>query len=211
IRQSVRRPDLAPPFRHLILATRGTATASVTGSGGTTMVNGTPLSTRMAAGLAGAVLFIATQQSAAAENTPKAEPAGIAAFTRLPKYIDPKISPKGTYLGVLVNEDNRWSLGFINLKTRQFASGLTPDRGYMVYDFIWANDERAIGQVALEDPMYTSRIAYGELYAASANGRDRETIFDVRKNFEWAYVMDRIRGSENTILIGTINMRDVGD
>jgi len=166
---------------------------------------------RIAAGLAAVAFLSASQQSAAGEKTQSSEPAGIAAFTRFPKYIDAKISPKGTYLGVLVNENSKQSLGFINLKTRQFASGLTPDRGSMVYHFIWANDERAIGQVAEEDPMYMNGVTFGELYATSANGRDREVIFSALKNLEWAQVMRRIRGRDNTILISTRAMREVGD
>ncbi len=160
-----------------------------------------------------AALVIAALLSAPAlgGKPQSAEPTGIAAFTRLPKHIDAKISPKGTYLGILVNENGKKSLGFINLKTRQFASGLTPDRGQMVLRFIWANDERAIAQVGQEDPMYSVAVNYGELYATSANGRGHEVIFSARKDFEWAHLMSRIRNDDHSVLISTRAWREVGD
>jgi len=80
-----------------------------------------------------------------------AEPTGVVAFTRHSRFVDAKISPKGTYLAAVTTEGGRRSLAFINLTTRQFASALKPDSETMVGNFYWANDERVVVELVDQD------------------------------------------------------------
>ena len=159
-----------------------------------------------------AAVLASCKHSGSTSVVASAEPTGTAAFSRFGKFVNARISPKGTYLAVVVSDGGKNSLGFINLTTRQFSSGLTPDLGAMVGNFYWANDQRAVVEVVESDPMYAAPISYGELYGANANGRGHEVIFGrSTMNSEWARMIGRIRNDDRSILIETRPWQGVGD
>src|SRR5438132_12099761 len=72
---------------------------------------------------ASAVLLSCTH----APRKPKsANPTGIEAFSRFPKFAGAKISPHGAYLAAVSVENGRAALVFIDLKTRKLASVFRP-------------------------------------------------------------------------------------
>jgi hypothetical protein len=59
-------------------------------------------------------------------SKPGAAPSGIAAFTRHSRFVDAKISPKGTYLAAISTEQGKRAMTIIDLKARKIASRSTP-------------------------------------------------------------------------------------
>ncbi len=138
-----------------------------------------------------------------APKTPSPDPTGIAAFTRFSKYVNAKISPNGTYLGVVIHENGRRSLDFIEVKTGQISFGLTPDSGAMVSRFEWVSDELTIAEFVEEDPKSAVPVSYGGLYAATANGSFRQMIHDASFRRIRGRLLGRIRSTPETFLIAT--------
>ncbi len=142
------------------------------------------------------------------------EPKGIAAFTRHSRFVDAKISPKGTYLAAITAEGGKRSLAIVDLKTRKLAPVLRP-APQSVGDFYWANDSRVVVQLWDEDGTLAAPVNRGEIYAVDATGGRGDMIFGyrARKNSELAggAVIGRLLHDERRILIQTIEFREVGD
>lgn len=104
--------------------------------------------------------------------TSQIAPHGIAAFARHSRYIDAKISPKGTYLAAIIRENGKRALAVVNLKTRKLASAFNPSPE-SVGEFSWANDGRILVELWNESEGNLAQpVNYGEIWSLDAgNGR----------------------------------------
>jgi dipeptidyl aminopeptidase/acylaminoacyl peptidase len=155
----------------------------------------------------------------------KSPPKGIAAFSRHDRFIDAKISPKGTYLAAINTEAGRRSLVIIDLaKRKSVVFSLAPPES--VGNFFWANDERVMVQVLDEsDGTLATPVSLGEIYAVNANGGRGELVFSYRaqrrrtgvvsyddpQERAWGYVLSRFRNDNRHVLIATQLWDEQGD
>jgi len=151
-------------------------------------------------------------------------PAAVAA-ARHAKFIDAKISPKGTYLALIGMQGGKRTLMFIDLKTRKFASVLKPDADDMVGEFDWANDQRVVAQIVSQDGSLAAPVSFGELYAIDATGHGGRMVFGYRagemqtgshirrgeRDYGAAWVVDPLLHDDRRVLIATKSWRDNPD
>src|SRR5262249_50342530 len=129
-------------------------------------------------GLVAVGLLLAAARAGAEPPVEAVSP--IEAAARFPKFVEAKISPKGSYLAVIGQEGGKRTLVFIDLKSRKIASVLRPDAQDMVGRFDWANDRRVVAEIVSQDGTLTSGVNNGELYAVDADGKDGKMIFGYR-------------------------------
>lgn len=153
------------------------------------------------------------------------EATGIAAFARHDRFVEPKISPKGTYIAAVGIEGGKRTLAFIHLATRKITSVLRPDSEQMVGNFHWANDERVVVELANREGHLAAPVSFGEIYAVDATGRNGKLVFGYRagdlqtgshirkgeRDLAWGRLVDSIRGDDRRVLIETRSMREAGD
>ncbi len=182
--------------------------------------------------LASIVALVASPAAAppakAAAKAPPApvEPSGIAAFTRHARFVDARISPKGTYLAAVSVEGGKRSLAFVNLATRQFTWRLKPDAESMVGRFRWANDERVVVELVDQDPgLEAGLVSRGEIYAVDATGKSGRMVFGYRagemqtgthirkaeRSLAWGSVLDTLRSDSRHVLVEAADWREAGD
>jgi acetyl esterase/lipase/lambda repressor-like predicted transcriptional regulator len=173
--------------------------------------------------MAGALSILAS--CAQAPKRPAGPPSGIAVYARHPQFIEARISPKGTYLAAISVEAGQRSLTFVRLATREFVSRLKPDRGTMVGDFHWVNDERVVAELVDMEGDLAAPKRYGEIYAVDASGKNGLVVFGYRTGRldsaayihkaeperAWGFYLDRPRGDSRRVLVGAIPWREVGD
>jgi len=149
----------------------------------------------------------------------------IVAAARHAKFVDAKISPKGTYLAVIGQERGKRTLMFIDLKTRKFASVLRPDAMDMVGDFEWVNDQRVVAEIVSQTGSLAAPVNRGELYAVDADGRNGRMIFGYRageaqltpmgnggrQDFGSAWLIDPLRRDGKHVLVGAYTWGDNPD
>ncbi|HET8539390.1 MAG TPA: alpha/beta fold hydrolase [Anaeromyxobacter sp.] len=138
---------------------------------------------------AAALAVVAPNLAAAVEPAPA--PAGIARFTRHARFVEAKISPKGTYLAAITQEAGRRTLAFIDLKSRRIASQLKPDSENMPGTFYWANDERVVVALWRLDAELDAPTSAGELYAVDATGKGGRLAMVVLPHGGPHFVRDR--------------------
>ena len=160
---------------------------------------------------ASAVLLSCTH----APRKPKsANPTGIEAFSRFPKFAGAKISPHGAYLAAVSVENGRAALVFIDLKTRKLASVFRP-LPQSVADFTWVSDDRVLVELAEDFGTLARPSLTGEISSVNPATGNGITIFGARavKNREYAggSVLARLRGDERHVLIETGHFFDRGE
>ena len=163
----------------------------------------------------------ASPGSASAATTPT----GIAAFARHSRFVDAKISPKGTYLAAISTEGGKRSLAIVDLVNHKLSSAFRPDPE-SVGAFYWANDSRVVVELLNESAgALAAPVSYGEIYAVNATGGLGEMIFGYRAQRQgpgpvgstpaydnaWGAVIGRLRNDDRRVLIETASYGDVGD
>lgn len=96
------------------------------------------------------------------------------------EFYNVKISPDGKHLAVLVNDEGRKTLTFLETDTFEVTYSLKGGERDQAGDYFWVNDERVIVQVqqvrgALEKPL-----SYGEIFGVNYDGRKSKMIFGYR-------------------------------
>jgi dipeptidyl aminopeptidase/acylaminoacyl peptidase len=143
--------------------------------------------------LALAALVAASAPAVAADPPPPA-PTGIARFTRFPRFVDAKISPKGTYLAAVTQEGGRRRLVFFDLRTRKQIWALNPDPENQAGRFTWVNDERVVIELQRFEGDLDAPVSWGELYAVDATGKGGRLVFGYRAGE--AQARSRVRRAE---------------
>jgi dipeptidyl aminopeptidase/acylaminoacyl peptidase len=152
-------------------------------------------------------------------------PSNVQAFARHAKFIDAKISPKGTYLAAVVNDGGKPSLVFINLVNRQVSYVLKADPWTMVSRFYWVNDERVVAELVDQDGTLAAPVSRGELYAVDATGRGGRIIFGYRaglrsiasrirreeRDLAWGHVIGTLHDDRRRVLVESTSWREIGD
>src|SRR4029077_17679883 len=70
------------------------------------------------------------------------DPTGLAMFTRSAKVKTAKVSPRGTFVAVLSEENGKRALTFLKPATREITYVLKPEGESTIGRVYWANDER---------------------------------------------------------------------
>ncbi len=175
--------------------------------------------------LAAALLVWGPRLAAAADRAPAPAPAGIARFARHARFVEAKLSPKGTYLAAISQEDGKRTLVVVSLATRQVISQLRPDSENMAGWFYWANDERIVVELSRIEADSDRPVSYGELYAVDASGKNGRMIFGYRAGEQqvgshikkpereraWARVLDTLRNDDRKILVASGSFDDISD
>ncbi len=178
--------------------------------------------------LAVAALVASAEPRSAAAAAPEVAgappPSGVAAFSRHSRFVEAKISPKGTYLAAISQEDGRRSLVFVNLAKRAFVWRLKPGDS-MVGRFYWVNDERVVVELVDEGYDLGGLVSRGELYAVDATGKNGRLVFGYRAGEDqtgshvrkgeseraWGWVLDTLRGDDRRILVAATLWEDATD
>lgn len=171
------------------------------------------------------VALLAAGPAAAAEAAKPAGPTGLARFTSHARFVDAKISPKGTWLALVTVESGRRSLVFLNTKDRTVGSRLTPSGKNMVGDWAWANDERVVAEVWQQDGVLAVPLDAGELLAVEPVRAGSKLIYGYRvgrgqfgshvKRAETAWasasLVDTLPKDDQRVVIETAEWEEVGD
>ena len=123
------------------------------------------------------------------------------------EYYDVKISPDGKHLAVLVNDEGRKTLTFLDTESFEVTYTLKGGERDQAGDYFWVNDERVIVQVeqvrgALEQPL-----SYGEIFGVNYDGRKRKMIFGYRSKAgvvlagHAGFLLDNLKDDDKHILI----------
>src|SRR5438132_1590444 len=94
-----------------------------------------------------AVLALAASCKHADTASPRAvssDPTGLAMFTRSAKVKTAKVSPKGTFVAVLSEENGKRALTFLKPAMREITHVLKPEGESTIGRFYWANDGRVV-------------------------------------------------------------------
>jgi dipeptidyl aminopeptidase/acylaminoacyl peptidase len=184
-----------------------------------------PLATALAAwllGVASPAGGAAPPAAPSAAARPASQPTGLAAFTALPRFTGASISPKGTTLAAISLEKGRRTLHLVNLATRKVAS-VRPGGESMIGAVHWANDDRLVAELAIQDGELAVPQPTGEIYAVNADGTGGERIFGyragrkgevagktVRAHREYAggSVVSRLPGDDHRVLIEAADFGD---
>ncbi len=180
---------------------------------------------RIVVPLAAALVAAAPPFASAAPPGPEPAPVGIARFTRHARFVEAKLSPKGTYLAAISQKEGKRTLVVVKLATRQIASQLRPDADDMPGRFFWANDERLVVELWRADTESDAPARYGELYTVDANGNGGKLIFGYRAGEQqvgshikraereraWGHVLDTLRKDDRKILVTATSYDDVSD
>ena len=140
-------------------------------------------------------------------------------------FIDAQVSPKGTYVAFLSEENGKRTLTFFNLATHQGTFALQPEGESTIGRFLWANDERAVIEMVDRDGTLAAPVTRGEIYAVDANGKAGKVIFGYRAGemqvgshikraeaeWAWGFVISRLRNDPRHVLIAQYAFDDTGE
>ena len=137
------------------------------------------------------------------------------------KYYSVKVSPDGKHLGVTMDIEDKKTLAFFNLESKEWVGGAKLPRLSEVGEFHWANNERVIMTVMKAEAWRKEAIYYGELFAQNIDGTKAQMIYGYRSLYErkalgagskfkkkertdgTAHIIDLLPDDERTILISS--------
>ncbi|HEX9051171.1 MAG TPA: S9 family peptidase [Anaeromyxobacter sp.] len=182
------------------------------------------MTSRTALALA-AALAAADPPAAAAESAPAPAraPTGIARFTVHARFVEAKISPKGTYLAAISQEGGRRRLVFFDLAKRKQIWALNPDPENQAGEFTWVNDERVVVELERFEGDLDAPVSWGELYAVDATGKGGKLVFGYRAGeaqarsrvrsaeteYASASVLGTLRGDDRKVLVASWRWEEV--
>lgn len=176
--------------------------------------------------LAAALALTVAAAARAAEPPPKPkEPTGLARFTSHARFVDARISPKGTWLAVVSTEDGLRSLTFVRLADRKVVGHLRPGGQQMIGDIVWANDERVVAELWERNGTLARPVSYGELVSVKPEGAWMDLIYGWRAGRPQtgsnirsaapehgsAEVIDTLRGDAQEVVVAITGWEGVGD
>ncbi len=152
-------------------------------------------------------------------------PTGLAMFTRSAKVKTAKVSPKGTYVAALSEENGKRALTFVKSATREITHVLRPEGESTIGRFFWANDERVVIEMVDHEGSLAAPVSRGEIYAVDATGQGGKLIFGYRAGeaqvgshirkatpqAAWGSVISTLRNDPRKVLIEQTSMLETGD
>lgn len=140
-------------------------------------------------------------------------------------YQGAKISPDGKKLGMIIVKDGRRKLAVVKSSDFTPVGGVDFGDRQEIGKFYWANNERLVIEVWVNEPWDDRARFYGELYAIDYNGKRGEMIYGSRagttsvgsnlKKKEsivgWAEVINLLPDEEDYILISSQPQSANGD
>ncbi len=122
-------------------------------------------------------------------------------FAKQPEVLGSKISPKGDYLGVMREIEEKRSVVIFEFPSMQVSSILSIPGRNEVADFWWVNDERILASVAQTSDRWEEIRSTGELLGMNADGTKSEHLFGFRAGGAYG---KRIRSAERELASGRI-------
>jgi dipeptidyl aminopeptidase/acylaminoacyl peptidase len=140
-------------------------------------------------------------------------------------YQGAKISPDGKKLGMIIVKDGRRKLAVVKSSDFRPIGGVDFGDKQEVGNFYWANNERLVIEVWVNEPWDDRARFYGELYAIDYNGKRGEMIYGSRAGASsvgskikkkvsivgWAEVINLLPDDEDNILISSQPQSSNGD
>ncbi len=156
----------------------------------------------------------------------QAEPVNVVALlSQHDTYSNVKISPDGKHLAVVVQDDNKRSLLFIQIDGFKTVGKAKFPGSIEVGDYDWVNDERIVISLAEATSWDAEPKFYGELFAVDFSGKKDEMIFGYRAgsrqtgthikgkkaNRAWGQVIDTLENDDTNILISSTKWSERGE
>lgn len=142
-------------------------------------------------------LFIATTiQAATLED-----------FSRDSQYLNVKISPDGKHYAVLLNENGKRRLAFLDSKTFQVTYTLDSNFIDQAGNYYWVNNERVVIEMQQKRGFFEGNLHTGELFGVNYDGSKRKMLFGHRStggivvSTYFGFVVDMLKGDDKHILI----------
>jgi dipeptidyl aminopeptidase/acylaminoacyl peptidase len=133
------------------------------------------------------------------------------------QYKDAKISPDGKHIALVISKDGRRKLAVVKSSNFKSVGGADFGDKEEVGKIYWANDERIVLEVWVNEPWDDRARFYGELYAIDYNGKRGEMVYGYRAGQKtigtrmakiesvdgWAEIISLLPDEEDEILISS--------
>ncbi|RYV03881.1 peptidase S9 [Shewanella sp. OPT22] len=113
---------------------------------------------------------------------PKSVDKQIELFTKPYEFSDVKISPNGTYLSVVMNENNIRRLLFLDAKTMKPTYVVRFSGDEEIGSYTWVNDKRVAIEKVYNRGWQEEPVSYGEIFTINANGKRPLYLFGQLNN-----------------------------
>ncbi|MBW3567653.1 MAG: S9 family peptidase [Proteobacteria bacterium] len=113
-----------------------------------------------------------------------------------PVFQDVKISPNGKYLAVVTPVDGKERLAVLDAKTRGVLGNMYFQGSAVVHDFEWVKGDRLLIRNAERLGWQDAPVWYGELFSATAEGKQFMPVFGYRAGGDNSRTGSRLRGAE---------------
>ncbi|WP_105189204.1 alpha/beta hydrolase family protein [Pseudoalteromonas sp. T1lg48] len=126
-------------------------------------------------------------------------------YARHAKFIDMKISTKGSYLAATARaDDGSMRLTVLSVKDREIVSIIQGKPGESIFQFDWASDDRIVAATARDYGMYEQPYLTGDIMAVNADGSNKRVIAGPRSggdNMKIAFIADVLPENDDQIMI----------
>lgn len=128
-------------------------------------------------------------------------------FSKHREFYNVKISPDGKHLAVLINDEGRKTLAFLETDSFEVTYTLRGSERDQAGDYFWVNDERVIVQVEQVRGSFEKPLNLGEIFAVNYDGGKRKMIFGYRSKGgivlagHAGFLLDNLSGDDRHILI----------
>ncbi|GAA0855092.1 S9 family peptidase [Aliiglaciecola litoralis] len=146
-------------------------------------------------------------------------------FAKDYQYQGAKISPDGKHIAMAILQDGMRKLAIVSSKDFSAVGGANFGERQEVGNFYWANNERIVMQVWVNEPWKEEPSNYGELFAVNIDGRYGRMIYGYRagassvgtklkkkeSTYGWAEIISLYPQEEDEILISSTPMSEGGE
>lgn len=145
-------------------------------------------------------------------------------FAKDYQYQAAKISPDGKHIAMAILQDGKRKLAVVDSSNFSAVGGVNFGEKQEVGQFYWANNERIVMQVWVNEPWREEPAFYGELFAINYDGKKGNMIFGYRagarsigtkmkkkeSTYGWADIVSLMPEEEDEILISSTPMSEGG-
>ncbi|QQX82430.1 S9 family peptidase [Shewanella sp. KX20019] len=134
----------------------------------------------------------------------KSQAVTVEEFSKHPQFYNVKISPDGKHLAVLLDNEGRKTLAFLETDTKKVTYSLHNGNYDQAGRFYWVNNERVITQIQRVTGRFEGPMNTGELYAINYDGKKKKMIAGYRskgKSPGGSFLLDGLTGDDQHILV----------